>query len=114
MLTLSTNYGIVYSSKWQEPKTKKRKGGRAARVEDMAYYVIYGTGAGNEEVEGTLEDAMRAAEEGLSYTQKSVKIEDEDGEEVAVLPWYGTAPEEDDVVTCRFGDFGFYGEWYEV
>lgn len=34
-MTLSTNYDIVYLSKRQEPKTKKRKGGRAARVEDM-------------------------------------------------------------------------------
>lgn len=80
----------------------------------MTYYVNYGTGAGNEEVEGTLEDAMRVAEDGLSYTQESVKIEDEDGEEVAILPWYGTAPEEDDMVTCQFGDFGFYGEWCEL
>lgn len=40
----------------------------------MKYYVNYGTGAGNEEVEGTLEDAMRVAEEGLTYTQQSVRI----------------------------------------
>lgn len=80
----------------------------------MKYYVNYGTGAGNEDVEGTLEDAMKIAEEGLAYTQQSVSIEDEEGKVVARLPWYGVAPEENDVVTCQFGDFGFYGEWYEV
>lgn len=80
----------------------------------MKYYVNYGTGAGNEYVEGTLEEAMKVAEDGLAYTQQSVSIEDEDGKAVAQLPWYGVAPEEDDVVTCQFGDFGFYGEWYEV
>lgn len=57
---------------------------------------------------------MRVAEEGLTYTQQSVRIEGEDGEVIANLPWYGVAPEEDDVVTCQFGDFGFYGEWYEI
>jgi len=34
----------------------------------MKYYVNYGTGAGNEEIEGTLEDAMRVAEEGLTFS----------------------------------------------
>jgi len=68
----------------------------------MKYYVNYGTGAGNEEIEGTLEDAMRVAEEGLTYTQQSVRIEGEDGEVIANLPWYGVAPDKDDVVTCQF------------
>lgn len=77
----------------------------------MKYFINYGTGAGNEEVDGTIEDAKRVAEDGLSYTQTDVKIQTEDGEDVAVLNWYGVQPEEDDVVTARFGDFGFYGEW---
>ena len=75
------------------------------------YYINYGTGAGNEEVEGTLEEAMKIAEKGLTYTQESVGIENEDGETIAVLPWWGVEPGEDDIVTCQFGSFGFYGEW---
>lgn len=80
----------------------------------MKYYVNYGTGAGNEWVDGTLNEAMKVAEDGLSYTQQSVSIVDEGGNVVANLPWWGVAPGEDDFVTCRFGDYGFYGEWSEV
>lgn len=76
-------------------------------------YINYGTGAGNEYVEGTLEDAKKTAEEGLSYTQEDVKIQTEDGEVVAVLKWYGVKPEEDDIVTAQFGEYGFYGDWWE-
>lgn len=79
----------------------------------MKYYVNYGTGAGNEYVEGTLDDAKKVAEDGLAYTQTDVKIQTEDGEDVAVLPWYGVVPEEDDVITASFGDFGFYEEWHD-
>lgn len=50
---------------------------------------------------------------GLAYTQTDVKIQTEDGEDVAVLKWYGVKPEEDDVVTAQFGDYGFYGEWVD-
>ena len=74
------------------------------------YYVDYNTGAGNFEVEGTLEEAMTAANEGLCYTQQWVKIKEND-EVVAQLPWYGIKPEEDNVITAQFGDYGFYGEW---
>lgn len=80
----------------------------------MRYYINYGTGAGNEYVDGTLEDAKKVAEDGLAYTQTDVRIQTEDGEDVAVLNWYGVKPEGDDVVTARFGDFGFYGEWWNV
>lgn len=79
----------------------------------MRYYINYGTGAGNEYVEGPLEDAKKTAEEGLSYTQEDVKIQTEDGEVVAVLKWYGVKPEEDDIVTAQFGEYGFYGDWWE-
>lgn len=81
----------------------------------MKYYINYNTGAGNETVEGTLEDAMQKAVEGLEYTQQNVNIyiadSASDDEPVAILRWYGCTPTEDDVVTCQFGDFGFYGEW---
>lgn len=79
----------------------------------MRYYVNFGTGAGDEWVDGALEDAKKVAEDGLAYTQTDVKIQTEDGEDVAVLNWYGVKPEEDDVVTARFGDYGFYGEWVD-
>lgn len=79
----------------------------------MKYYVNYGTGAGDEYVEGTLDDAKKVAEDGIAYTQTDIKIQTEDGEDVAVLTWYGVAPEEDDIVIARFGDFGFYGEWHD-
>lgn len=79
----------------------------------MRYYINYGTGAGNEYVDGTLEDAKRVAEDGLAYTQTDVKIQTEDGEDVSVLNWHEMQPEEDDVVTARFGDHGFYGEWWD-
>lgn len=42
-----------------------------------------------------------------------MKIQTGDGEDVAVLKWHGVQPEEDDVVTARFGDEGFYGEWID-
>ena len=77
----------------------------------MRYYINYGTGAGDEYVDGTIEDAKKVAEDGLAYTQTDVKIQTEDGEDVAVLNWYGVKPEENDAVTAQFGDYGFYGEW---
>lgn len=80
----------------------------------MKYYINYGTGAGNECVDGTLDEAKKAAEEGLTYTQTDVKIQTEEGDDVAVLRWYGVQPEEDDVVTTKFGDSGFYAEWLDI
>ena len=77
------------------------------------YYVNYNTGAGNFEFEGTLDDAMKKAEEGICYTQQDVDIKNEEGNIVACLPWWGVEPEEDDYVTEQFGSFGFYGEWEE-
>ncbi len=87
----------------------------AEDIKDVtAFYVNYGTGAGDEYIQGSLDDAKKLAEEGLAYTQQSVRIKNESGKDVAVLPWYDTEPEEYDVVTARFGDSGFYGEWYEL
>jgi len=77
----------------------------------MKYYIDYCTGAGNEWVDGTLEDAMKTAEEGLAYTQQPVIIFDEEHNEVARLPWWGVSPKEEDIVTALFGNYGFYGEW---
>lgn len=78
------------------------------------YYIDFGTGAGNFEIKGTLEDAMKAAEKELAYTQLPVNIYKKgrigSGMPDARLPWYGVEPEEDDIVTANFG-YGFYGEW---
>jgi len=79
----------------------------------MKYFIDYGTGAGNRMMEGTLEEAMAAAEKGLAHTQVNVTIYDENTTEIARLPWWGVAPEEDDIVTSQFGN-GFFGEWQEL
>ena len=72
------------------------------------YYIDYGTGAGNEWVEGTLEDAQKTAAESVAYTQTDAVIL-EDGEEVARLAWCGCRPDDDDIeVVADFGDFGYY------
>lgn len=69
----------------------------------MRYYVNFGTGAGDEQVDGTLEDAKKAAENGLAYTQTDVRIQTEDGEDVAVLKWYGVEPgEESALIVARW------------
>jgi len=78
---------------------------------NMKYYIDYGTGAESEQTDGTIEAAMETATDGLRFTQKDVIIYDEDKSEVARLPWWEIVPGEDDCVTARYGDFGFYGEW---
>ena len=48
----------------------------------------------------------------LDFKLKRNKPKDKDDiENIAYLPWYGVQPEEDDIVTATFGNFGFYGEW---
>ena len=78
----------------------------------MDYFIDYNTGAGNESIKGTLEDAKKLAESNLSYTQKDVTIS-ANGEEAARLIWYGVSPQEGDFVTANYGDFGFYGGWLQ-
>lgn len=66
------------------------------------------------EFEGTLDDAKKAAENGISYTQESIAIKDANtGDVVSTLPWWPVEPNEDDIVTARYGDYGFYGEWVD-
>jgi hypothetical protein len=81
------------------------------------YYINYHTGAGNEWVEGTLDDAKKVADAGAAYTQENISIEDAEGREVACRVWCGckfdpneTEDEESEVI--QFGDFGFLGAWY--
>ena len=86
------------------------------------YYINYGTGAGNEYVEGELEDAQKAADEGAAYTQCSISIFEVVNGETAREPectrqWYGVAFDPDDYEdgesanVIRFGDSGYYDEW---
>lgn len=80
------------------------------------YYIDYGTGAGNEWVEGSLEEAMEQADKGAAYTQTSYGIQDENGEEIASRRWWGVAfdpkaTEETEDEIIDFGKFGYYGAW---
>lgn len=80
------------------------------------YYINYNTGAGNEWITGTLEDAQRAADDGAAYTQQPITIEDEHDNEVARRPWWGVAydPDVDDSAEneiISFGSFGYFGAW---
>ena len=87
----------------------------------MKYYIDYGTGAGNKWVEGTLQDAMKQADNGATYTKETygVYLYNEALEEytpVAVRTWYGTQYNADDESLyaeepITFGNFGFYGDW---
>ena len=80
------------------------------------YFIKYHTGAGDEWIEGTLQEAMKTADELAAYTQQSISIEDEAGNEVARRPWWGVKYDpdvdeaaEDEVI--QFGDYGYYGAW---
>ena len=82
----------------------------------MQYYIDYHTGAGNEWVKGTLEQAMARADEEAEYTQQDITIKDGDGREVARRTWYGveydpTETEESEDEVIQFGQFGHYSAW---
>lgn len=83
------------------------------------YYIEYGTGDGNEWVEGTLEEAMEIADKGVGYTQSGVEIQDEDGEPIVKRKWWGyefdpeTDPTDEDEI-ISFGSYGFCGPWEDV
>jgi len=59
----------------------------------------------------SLDDAIAGAEEGASYTQANIIINDESGNCIKWLTWYGVKAGDDDGVTIDFGRLGFYGEW---
>jgi len=93
----------------------------------MEYYINYNTGAGNEYFNGTLAEAKAAADKGAAYTQVDIIISKKDplfeisGEwlPVARRRWYSGEfdPElyEDgeDADVIRFGNFGYFDEWYD-
>ena len=79
----------------------------------MKLYIDYHTGAGNELVEGALDDAKFIADEHPAYTQQNITIEDEDGP-VAERRWYGVAYDgPDDAGIIDFGDWGYYDRWHD-
>lgn len=68
------------------------------------------------ECDGTLDEAKAAADEGASYTQCDISIEDENREEVARRRWYGVPfdpaeTETDEADVIQFGSFGFFDRW---
>lgn len=79
------------------------------------YYVDYGTGASDFVIEGSLEEAMKAADESIAYTQTSVYIKDYDThKDIAFRRWYGVSPDnnvENNKDIIDFGNFGFYDNW---
>ena len=79
----------------------------------MKYLLNYGTGAGNEWHE-SLEEAK--ANVNFEYTQESVTIEDENGNEILKSKWWSVAydPEEDEnTPLAEFGN-GYYAQWQEI
>ena len=88
------------------------------------YYIDYQTGAGNEYVTGTLDDAKAKADDGAAYTQQSITIhavndDNEIGEGyVAMRRWYGVKFDpslyEDGANVIQFGDSGHFDEWADA
>lgn len=78
----------------------------------MKYYINYGTGAGNEWMEGTLEEAKQTADQEISYTECSVSIYDENMNFVCKRKWYDCLTDIDDCIDpIQFGDYGFFDDW---
>lgn len=77
------------------------------------YTVNFNTGVGNVEV-ATLEEAKQVAVDLMTYTQRDITIETEDGEVIATARWYGVKPSEEDyeagIVLAEIGG-GFYARW---
>lgn len=85
----------------------------------MKFHVCYGTGAGDFETEGTLEEAKVAADKGAAYTQQDIRITDEDGNEVSRRRWCGVqydpdAVEDTEDEVIQFGSFGHYAAWIDM
>jgi len=78
------------------------------------YELNYGTGAGNSYHE-TVKEAMEAVEP--TYTQLSISIVDEDGNELYALPWWGVAHDiesDGEPPHTDYGKNGYYGQWRNV
>lgn len=84
----------------------------------MKWNILYGTGAGDKEIAGTVEQAMEVADKGAAYTQQSYVIKSEDGE-TWIRHWipleYAPEIEEDaESEIISFGNFGYYAAWKEL
>lgn len=79
----------------------------------MRYTINYNTGAGNETIETEDMISLKAlADEGITYTQQVVTIDNENGTEVSRREWYSNL---DGIEECddpiQFGSFGYYSDW---
>lgn len=92
------------------------------------YYIDYGTGAGNEVVEGSIGDAQERADTGACYTQCSITIYEVDEQAKLLMPiyqrdWCGVAFDEEQAELYEdgenadvldYGDFGYYAPWQDI
>ena len=79
----------------------------------MKYLINYNTGAGNEWYENLEEAKVNV---NFSYTQESVVIEDENGNEILKSKWWGVAydlEEDENEPLAEFGN-GYYAQWQEI
>jgi hypothetical protein len=82
----------------------------------MTYHINWNYMMEDEIVEGTLEEAMKIADDGAAYTQQNINIKDEDGKVVASRSWWGTVYDPDETEDAEdeiisFGSFGYFGAW---
>lgn len=79
------------------------------------WHIDYRTGAGNETVYGTLEQAKKIADDGAAYTQCDIVIMSADNDVVAIRRWVGVNYENgyESESPILFGTFGFYDDWEE-
>lgn len=84
-------------------------------IKMTTFTVNYGQGnIEKREAESAWELATEVTNEGLPYNQSSIKILDENEEEVILIAdWYGVSPEEEDEVLEEIGG-GFYTPWREI
>lgn len=81
----------------------------------MKYIICYNTGAGDEEIEGTLEEAKAYADKHACYTQQDIDIYDESDKHICLRGWSGCLSDlEDQEDPIQFGDFGYYGDWTDA
>ena len=75
--------------------------------------IYYCTGAGDIEGEfKSLDEAKKAADEGIAYTQESVVICDENDNEITRRTWVGCHSDfEDQENPIDYDSFGYYTDW---
>lgn len=88
----------------------------------MTLTINYNTGAENQTVEvNSIDEAMTTADNGASYTQCDITIEDENGDTVASRAWrdnFTSNYDEDGNPLAEnpitIGNNGYYGDWIEA